>query len=43
MTRRQFRHAVFGRQGEPCYQCGTAILRETVSSRRLYWCPNCQI
>ncbi len=37
-----FRFAVFGRAAEPCFDCGTAIERTTVTTRRLYYCPNCQ-
>lgn len=38
----QYRFAVFDRDGDDCYRCGTEIVRSTVSSRRLYWCPDCQ-
>ena len=41
-TRRQFRHAVFGRESQPCYVCGSDIIKDSVASRRLYWCPACQ-
>jgi len=37
-----FRFQVFGRAGEPCPACGTAIERSSVASRRLYLCPSCQ-
>jgi endonuclease VIII len=40
--RRAYRHYVFARQGKPCYFCGTAILKETLGGRRLYYCPMCQ-
>ncbi len=40
--RRAYRHAVFARAGLPCYRCGTAIEKTSVSSRRLYFCPACQ-
>ena len=36
------RFAIFARAGLPCYSCGTEILRETMSGRRLYLCPACQ-
>lgn len=36
------RFFVFARDGRPCYRCDTKIRRETVASRRLYWCPGCQ-
>lgn len=42
LTRRHWRHAVFGRTGEPCHACGTPIGRRLVASRRLYCCPHCQ-
>jgi len=41
-TRRQFRHAVFGRESRACYDCGSEIIKDSVASRRLYWCPACQ-
>ncbi len=42
LSRAQLRFAVFGRDGLDCYDCGTKIVRETVGSRRLYFCPVCQ-
>ena len=42
-TYRQYRFWVFGREGEPCFICGTPIIKETMSGRRLYFCPNCQV
>ena len=36
------RHWVFARQGEACYECGEAIDKISVNSRRLYYCPRCQ-
>jgi endonuclease-8 len=41
-TRRGYRFAVFARQHQPCYGCGSEVARITVSSRRLYLCPECQ-
>jgi|TARA_B110000240_G_scaffold68281_1_gene77772 endonuclease-8 len=41
-TRSQFRHAVFGRESQACYDCGSDIIKDSVASRRLYWCPACQ-
>lgn len=41
--RRDYRHFVFGREGQACFQCDGAIERHTVSGRRLYACRNCQI
>jgi endonuclease-8 len=42
VRRRLYRHYVFGRAAEPCFDCGTTIIRETVAGRRLYRCPTCQ-
>jgi endonuclease-8 len=36
------RFYVFGRTGQPCYHCGTSIVRSEANTRRLYHCPNCQ-
>ncbi len=40
--RRLYRHWVFSRLEQPCYLCGTAILKETLGGRRVYYCPSCQ-
>lgn len=42
LPRSQFRHAVFGRESQSCYDCGSDIIKDSVASRRLYWCPACQ-
>ncbi|MEM9620542.1 MAG: endonuclease VIII [Pseudomonadota bacterium] len=42
LKREAYRFAVFGRDQQPCYVCGSAIRRITMSSRRLYYCPSCQ-
>jgi formamidopyrimidine-DNA glycosylase len=34
--------AVYGREGEPCPRCGTAIRREPFMNRSSYSCPKCQ-
>ncbi|MDL5155954.1 bifunctional DNA-formamidopyrimidine glycosylase/DNA-(apurinic or apyrimidinic site) lyase [Actinomycetospora termitidis] len=34
--------AVYGREDEPCYRCGTAIRRSAFMNRSSYWCPRCQ-
>ena len=39
---REYRFWVFDRDGRPCYNCGTAIIKDSVGGRRLYYCPNCQ-
>lgn len=35
---------VYGRAGEPCRRCGTAIAisKEGADARLTYWCPRCQ-
>jgi len=33
---------VFGRAGQPCPRCGTAIERTVVGGRGTYFCPKCQ-
>lgn len=40
--RREYRHWVFGRQNQPCYRCGTAIVKAMGGGRRYYYCPTCQ-
>ncbi len=42
LSRDDYRFAVFAREGQPCYRCGTTVRRRTAASRRLYWCPACQ-
>lgn len=39
---RHYRFQVFDREGLPCYRCGSAIERHTMSSRNLFVCPTCQ-
>jgi endonuclease-8 len=35
---------VYGRAGQPCFKCGTAIRSESeTDGRRTYWCPSCQL
>lgn len=38
----QYRHHVFDRANEPCYECGTTVRRIVHSGRQLYWCKTCQ-
>lgn len=38
----QRRHMVFNREGQACQECGTLIVKTTIASRRLYYCPVCQ-
>lgn len=35
-------HRVYGREGEPCLECGTPIARIVVSQRGTHFCPRCQ-
>ncbi|DAC15572.1 MAG TPA: endonuclease VIII [Candidatus Poseidoniales archaeon] len=42
LTRRQARHFVFTRDGEPCWECGVEISHKRVSGRRLDFCIRCQ-
>ena len=39
---RLIRHMVFGRENQPCFYCGDAIKKILQSSRRYYFCGNCQ-
>jgi endonuclease VIII len=41
-SRSAYRHYVFNREQRPCFICGTAIAKEILSGRRLYYCPHCQ-
>ena len=36
------RLAVYGRAGEPCRRCGTAVVRIVQRGRSAYFCPGCQ-
>jgi len=33
---------VYDREGDPCYECGSQIIREVQGDRASFWCPNCQ-
>src|SRR5580704_8087236 len=33
---------VYGREGEPCFQCGALIRRRVDSGRATFFCPRCQ-
>jgi len=35
-------HRVYGKAGEPCPRCGTAIRRVVVAQRGTHFCPRCQ-
>lgn len=32
----------YGRGGEPCERCGTAMSRKAIGGRSTHWCPRCQ-
>ncbi len=32
----------YGREGEPCGRCGTAMRRSAFMNRSSFWCPQCQ-
>jgi formamidopyrimidine-DNA glycosylase len=38
----QLQHKVYGRTGEPCRVCGTAIRRMVIGGRGTHFCPVCQ-
>jgi formamidopyrimidine-DNA glycosylase len=38
----QLRHAVYGRDGEPCPRCGGKVSRIVVAQRGTHFCPRCQ-
>ena len=38
----QFQHRVYGREGEACVTCGTAIRRVVIAQRSSHFCPRCQ-
>ena len=40
--RMQDRFRVYGREGEPCFRCGTLIDKIRVGGRGTWYCPNCQ-
>lgn len=38
----QLQHRVYGREGEPCLTCKTAIKRIVIAGRSSHYCPKCQ-
>jgi endonuclease VIII len=42
LRRSQYRHWVFSRVNQPCFVCGTPIVKDVAGARRFYYCPNCQ-
>ena len=43
MAYQQYRFWVYGREGEPCHQCGTLVEKDVVASRSLFFCRACQV
>ncbi len=35
-------HYVYRRNGQPCFVCGTTVLKREMAARNLFWCPVCQ-
>ena len=40
--RSEYRHYVFGRDGQACFECDTRIGKTRFDNRRLFYCPSCQ-
>ena len=38
----QRRHRAYGREGKPCFRCGSKIRRAIVAGRSSFFCPRCQ-
>ena len=38
----QQEYKVYGRQGQPCLQCGCGIEKTVIGQRGTFYCPNCQ-
>jgi formamidopyrimidine-DNA glycosylase len=38
----QLQHRVYGREGEACLVCGTAVKRVVIAGRSSHYCPRCQ-
>jgi formamidopyrimidine-DNA glycosylase len=38
----QLQHRVYGREGEPCLVCRTAVKRVALAGRSSHYCPKCQ-
>jgi endonuclease-8 len=43
LAHRDDRHWVYKREGLPCRKCGTTIRLDVMATRKLYWCPSCQV
>jgi len=42
LTFNEYRFRVFNRADEPCYICGTTIIKDEAGGRRIFYCPSCQ-
>ena len=42
LSRGQYRHHVFAREGVGCWTCGALVQRVDVSRRAIFFCPDCQ-
>lgn len=42
LSRGQYRHHVFAREGVGCWTCGALVQRVDVSGRAIFFCPDCQ-
>ena len=42
MAFEDYRFLVYGREGEPCWTCGSRIVRHDEGGRGLFHCPRCQ-
>jgi formamidopyrimidine-DNA glycosylase len=38
----QQRHRAYGREGKPCFRCGSKIRRAVIAGRSSYFCARCQ-
>ncbi len=38
----QHQFQVYGREGQPCWQCGGSIVKSVQSGRSTFFCPSCQ-
>jgi endonuclease-8 len=41
-NKENYRFAVYGRDGQACYQCGYSIERNNLGGRPIFHCPSCQ-
>jgi endonuclease-8 len=41
LTFGRYRHHVFDREGEPCWTCGTPVVRNDCGGRAVFHCPGC--